>query len=520
MPRLRKALKILLVLALVLGTASLVSLYAYGRFVEQARGAPGHALPVQPAATAMDRAIAPLLRAHPGQSGLALYMRNTDAFALRAQAARSAGRSLDLQYYLWHDDLTGQLLAGEVMAAADRGVRVRVILDDINAHGADAGLRTVDLHPNIEVRMFNPARNRGSGLSRAVELLTRGLSLNRRMHNKAWIADGRVAVVGGRNIGDEYFDASAEANFLDADVAVVGPAVEETSAIFDTFWNSDMVIPIASLAKKPPRLTLPGLRTQLRTLADGEQARPYLQHADTAQSLREVLTGAVALHWSEEVNVRSDPPDKSVGGPGEGWLIDTVAGAFESARTRIELISPYFVPGDEGVRWLGRLRERGVGISILTNSLAATDVFAVHGAYADYREPLLEQGVELYELMPHGARGGSLFGSSGASLHTKAFTIDDRLGFVGSLNFDPRSVTLNTEMGVLARDPAFVAQLRAAYAQRTASNSYRVALADGDLRWEDARRKPVRVWTREPEAGFWRRVGARVVGWLPIESQL
>lgn len=504
---------------LVLVVASAVALYSYGRFAETARGAPAHALPTAADATALDRAVAPMLRAHPRQSGMALLSDNLDAFTVRAAAARAAGRSLDLQYYIWNHDFTGNLLGYEVLRAADRGVRVRLLLDDMTAHGKDSHLAALDAHPNIEVRLFNPSRSRVGVLGRASEMLLRPVAMNRRMHNKAWIADGRVAVVGGRNVGDEYFDAAAETNFLDLDVALIGPAVQQTSAIFDDFWNSASVIPLAAMTQAEE-----GALERLRAHGDAgyrsARAGAYVARLRSTPGLPALL-GGNALYWLDEVGVYSDPAAK---GEGEGqarWLVHRLGKAMGEARRELRVISPYFVPGDEGTRWLVGKRAEGVDVGVLTNSLAANDVMAVHGGYAPYRIPLLEGGVTLYELMPHGDQDSSLFGSSGASLHTKAFAVDGEQGFIGSFNLDPRSVNLNTEMGILFRDRGAAAALLRSYDAKIAPDkSYRVLLRDGALRWEDASSTPPRIWEREPEASLWRRGVARAVGWLPIESQL
>ncbi len=489
---------------LVLVAASLLSVYSYGRFAERARGAPSQAIEADRVETPLDRAVAPLLESHPGLAGLSLVADNLDAFTVRALSAREAGRSLDLQYYIWKPDLTGNLIVHEVLAAADRGVRVRLLLDDLNAHAKDTVLAALDRHPNIEVRMFNPSRGRASYFLRGVEMLLRGFSLNRRMHNKAWIADGRIAVVGGRNIGDEYFGAAEESNFLDADLAVVGPPVQETSRIFDAYWNSASAIPLSALVDAD-ELSLSRLRRVGALLYRSKDAEPYLKQLRKSPNLKALLRGSRAPHWTAETHVFSDPPEKAEGAPRRGdWLIDAITPAFRNVRREMFISSPYFVPGDEGVAALLRMRQRDVRVSVLTNSLAATDVAAVHGGYAPYRMPLLRGGVELYELMARGPGGGGsgLLGSSSseASLHTKAFMVDGVTGFVGSVNFDPRSINLNTEMGILFDDRELTADLLRIYQWKvSAQSSYRLWLENGELRWQDGSVKPPRVWSEEPE---------------------
>lgn len=500
--------------------ASAATVYTYGRFAKQARGAPSTALPVSDAGTVLDRLIAPRLGQHPGQTGLMLLANNLHAFAARAHSARSAGRSLDLQYYYWRDDLTGGLLGKEVIAAAERGVRVRILLDDINTRGGDSTYLAFDRHPNIEVRLFNPARSRASPWRRGLELALRAMSATRRMHNKAWIVDGRVAIVGGRNIGDAYFDASDAANFRDMDLLLTGPAVQQTETIFDSYWNSASAIPIEALAGSDEG-NLGNLKARLDTLMTTAPAAPYLSRLIAERDVQAMLADEARIHWTAEAKVLSDPAEKALGAAKESWLPTTIFPMLFAAASEVEIISPYFIPGDEGVRRFVEMVQRGVSVTVLTNSLAATDVTAVHGAYAGYREPLIAGGVKLFELKPEIKRPGvSLFGSSGASLHTKAFIVDRKSGFVGSFNFDPRSVSLNTEMGVFFDHPALAEEIRAVMAQEIApQSSYRVTLDGGDLVWQDGLAPQGRTWDHEPGASIWRRMTATIIGFLPIESQ-
>ena len=487
-----------------------------------ATGAPSHALEVVSGQTALDREIEPLLARHPGKTGAILLPDGLDAFAARAISARQAGRSLDLQYYIWNDDLTGHLLMYEAWKAAERGVRVRLLLDDINTSGKDAALLALDGHANIEIRVYNPFRNR-EGVARLLEMVQRAFSITHRMHNKAWIADGRVAVVGGRNVGTEYFEANEETNFRDLDVLLFGPAVAEASAIFDTFWNSDAVVPIAQLNRKPGR-RLATVLEAIQEEARGARARRYLDRVDLSPSVRAYLAQELSPHWTDRIRVLSDPPLKWKSKAREEALVTHLARTLGLTRHKALLVSPYFVPGDEGVGGLAALvRERGAHVGVVTNSLAANDVVAVHGGYANYRRELLRRGVRLYEMRPQVTQSdSSLFGSSGASLHTKAFVVDDQHGFIGSFNLDPRSIELNTEMGVLFDDRALAVELREEY-QRLAGpeHSYWVYLdGEGDLRWLDRLADPPRVLDHEPESTWGQRLMARVVGWLPVESQL
>lgn len=483
-------------------------------------GAPSHALPVQAAQTALDRELAPLLALHPGQSGAAYLSDGLEAYAARSIITRQAGRSLDLQYYMWHDDMVGHLLAHDVYQAAERGVRVRLLLDDMNAAGMDPQMLALDTHPNIEIRLYNPFRNR-DGLWRLLEMVQRAFSINHRMHNKAWIADGRVAIVGGRNIGGEYFDARPDVNFRDLDLLLAGPVAEHASGIFDEFWNSDAVVPISAL-HYGSRAQLGNFISQAELDARQQEAVPYLQRVRERLHAAYLSTEA-GLHWTANVQIRSDPPSKRDTSQSGDWLVTHLVDELASAQHRSLLISPYFVPGATGTKALIQQVRNGVQVGIVTNSLAANDVAAVHSGYMHYRRPLLAGGVQLYELKSRGhAERASTFGSSGASLHTKAFVVDDRRGFVGSFNLDPRSAYLNTEMGVLFDDAVLAARLREEYLRLSGPDlSYWVYLnKDSELRWLDRALTPPVAYRTEPDTGLWLRTTTRMISWLPLESQL
>lgn len=507
---------LLVVLVLVISGVLLAD-----RLTPRATGAPGHALALEDGQTEIDRELAPMLAANPGKTGVLMLSDGLDGFSSRAVSARRAGRSLDLQYYIWHDDLTGHLLAREVYRAAERGVRVRLLLDDMNAEGLDPKLMTLDAHPNIELRLYNPFRNR-DGIGRLFEMVQRVFSVNHRMHNKAWIADGRVAVVGGRNIGEEYFSANPEVNFRDLDLLLFGPAVKQASAIFDDYWNSTAAVPVAALARKKPE-RMRELAAQLESEAAGIDAQPYLERLGQSQGMRAYLARELAPHWIESVQIVSDPPLKWKSDDRSGWLVEPLTAMLKGARQKALLISPYFVPGEEGSNGLKGLVARGVSVGVVTNSLAANDVPAVHSGYARYRERLLLDGVSLHEMKARTQVDSSgVFGSSGASLHTKAFVVDDARGFVGSFNLDPRSVDLNTEMGVVFEDAELARELRNEYLRLARPDlSYWVYLdGEGRLRWLDWSEAPPLVFGTEPDASLMRRLLVVVLGWLPIESQL
>ncbi|WP_345782247.1 phospholipase D-like domain-containing protein [Thermomonas sp.] len=342
------------------------------------------------------------------------------------------------------------------------------------------------------------------------------------MHNKAWIADGRVAIVGGRNIGETYFSADAEVNFRDLDLLLFGPAVQQASTIFDAYWNSAAVVPMAALSRKKPET----LRRMLAS-ADMDALQPaakrYLDRVAQTLAVRDYYQRALVPHWSTGVQVIADPPLKGRDRDHSGWLIHRLAEMLGTARYKALVVSPYFVPGEGGTAALAALAGKGVETGVITNSLAATDVPVMHAGYANYRKTLLEQGVHLYELKARGNTASvGAFGSSSASLHTKAFTVDDARGFVGSFNLDPRSIALNTEMGVLFEDPAIAIDVRNQYLRLADPTiSYWVYRnPKGDLRWLDRSRTPPAIFRQEPDTTVWQRGIVQVLDWLPIEWQL
>ncbi|SDA98528.1 phospholipase D family protein [Mesorhizobium qingshengii] len=451
-----------------------------------------------------------------GKSGLLLIADNYDAFAARVLAARSAVRTLDLMYYLWHDDHTGRLLLQEVFRAAQRGVHVRMLLDDVNPRKSDSAYLALSNHPNIELKLFNPSGIRARGIMRGLEVLLRLFALTRRMHNKAWIADDNIAIVGGRNVGDAYFDA-AETNFRDLDVLLLGPAVEQTAKIFETFWACKEAKPIDELG-----LAAETMHAHSCEGSNAETELDFLNGIGDRVSIAEFIAASNDVHWVERVRVISDPPEKARGWRRRSWLMKQLLPIIQSARNSLEIVSPYFIPGKRGCRILSDLVGEGVQVAVLTNSLAATDVAAVHGAYANYRKRLLRNGVRLFELQPYSRQPAiSVFGSKGASLHTKAFSVDGKTGFVGSFNFDPRSVSLNAEMGVLFEDERLVAELRQQFKSEISPEaSYRLELKNNVLHWRGCDAGRLRNYTHEPEAVIFRRILSALVRYLPIESQL
>jgi cardiolipin synthase C len=473
--------------------------------------------------TPLDQLTAPLEANHPGQSAFRLVVEGTEAFVSRVQSARLATRSLDVQSYIWHMDLTGRYFVQELLLAADRGVRVRMLLDDMDARNENTTFAALAAHPNIELRTFNPFASRHGALRFIAEATTSFERINRRMHNKSWIADNRIALVGGRNIGDEYFGASDDVNFVDLDFAMIGPVVREASASFDRYWNSPASYPIETL--DPEAVTdaaLNRLREELRAhAAQAEQSR-YAQALRTDDAIKRMVEGEWPIQWSDNYRFVSDDPRKVTMNKRDAQtthvgaaLVPLVTGA----QTRLSIISPYFVPGEEVTTRFGNMVADGREIRILTNSLAANDVAAVHGGYSRHREDLLKGGVQIWELkpLPGMEDNASLFGSSGASLHTKAFAVDGRGLFVGSYNLDPRSTWLNCEQGVFAQSEPLARQLEGIFDRQTAGeHAWRVALDAGKLHWTDGNES----FDHEPHASMGRRFQAWLARTLRLDAQL
>ena len=494
--------------------------------------------PRSPSAMLPVRADAPLVdyahrmaAQHGTQSGVRLISDSGDALLARIALADRARYSLDLQYYMFHSDATGELLAQRLLVAADRGVRVRLLLDDLHVAGNDDVLRILDGHRNIEIRLFNPFLERDGSLWGMGKQFAGDFSrLNRRMHNKAFIADGAMAIVGGRNIGDEYFDANNELNFRDLDALAVGPVVTEVGQAFDRYWNSEQSYPIGAFHR---RGTTPAQLEDLRT-AMAAHARSFSQ-GSYAQNLvsrvgdlaHEVPSSGWA--WGQASYLADDP---GKGNPEVNskdlHMAPAIRAWMDGAEHRLTLVSPYFVPGTKGVAYLQGMRERGVAVEVLTNSLASTDAGDVYVAYASYRPALLKAGVQLYELKPDArhSRGGShFFGSSSGSnsLHAKAIVVDDTHAFVGSMNLDPRSVDINTEDGLIVESPALAKALLAIFADAAKPvHSYQVRLdPKGAVYWQatGADGQIIR-YDHAPETTWWRRFKVNMGGLLPIENLL
>ena len=472
--------------------------------------------------TELDRLTARQEELHPGQSAFRLVSDGPEGFATRAQAARIAGRSIDVQTYIWKGDTTGVALASVLVQAADRGVKVRLLVDDMDARAKDDGLSAVDAHPNIEVRMFNPLPSRSGTFAFAADFLGDVKRLNHRMHNKTWIADNRLAIVGGRNLGDEYFGASADVNFVDLDFAMIGPVVRDASASFDRYWNSEVVYPIALLspAKVNPE-ALERLRGRLDAALEEAKKSKYADAMRSDDAVARLVNNDWPMIWTSTYRFIADDPAKATKKPDpkNSEVLAAMLPLLLGAKKDVTIISPYFVPGKVGTDKLIQSVEAGKNVRILTNSLAANDVAMVYGAYEEYREDLLAGGVQLWELKPiHGSETTySMFGSGGSSLHTKGLAVDAETLVVGSYNLDARSTDLNTEQVVMVGSTVLAQQFMGIFdGQIAGERSWKVSLSDGQTQWTDG----LATHDSAPEASAGRKFQAWLARALPLEGQL
>lgn len=456
-----------------------------------------------------------------GRSGVIPLIDGLDAFAARIALIRAAEAALDVQYYIWQRDATGLILLEELRAAAERGVRVRLLLDDNGTGGLDGDLAALDALPNVEVRLFNPFILRTpKPLGYAFDFLR----LNRRMHNKSLTADGAASILGGRNIGDVYFGFGSGVQFIDTDVIVAGQAAADIGTDFDRYWHSGSSHPIDRIVGSQDEGAFDRLMADVKQAVASEEGERYFARLRESSLVGELVAGRLTFEWTD-VALVSDNPAKGLGQAAINDLLFPQLMALLSRPTRsVDLVSAYFIPGMNFAQALERLAGSGVRVRILTNSQAATDVVVVHSAYVKYRADLLRSGVELYELKPEhasqdepGLRG--LAGSSRASLHSKTLAVDEERIFIGSFNFDPRSLFLNTEMGVLIDSPRMAGALADIFSDRFPLLSYVPELTgENEIAWDELAADGMRTrHEREPGTDPLSRLVLWLLGLLPIE---
>jgi putative cardiolipin synthase len=457
----------------------------------------------------------------PGLSGVIPLQDGTDALASRLALADRAEATIDAQYYIWHDDTSGMLLLDALYRASQRGVRVRLLLDDNGVPGLDPAMAALNAQQNFEIRLYNPSTVRRPKLAGYTFDFFR---MNRRMHNKAMLVDGAIAIIGGRNIGDEYFQVGNDLFYMDMDVLATGAIIPETAATFDSYWNSASVFEVERIIAGQG--DLPGLEARIAQVKSGEAAQVF--DAKVKSSASRYAEEIATMEWTH-VKMVADDPVKGLGrATRDQLMIARLAEILGPVETRLDLVSAYFIPGRAGTAYFSELAQAGKSVRILTNALDTTDVLLVHSGYTKYRRALLEAGVSLFELKLRG--GGAVdpdpritpLGLSGASLHAKAFAVDGNRIFIGSFNFDPRSALLNTEMGFLIDSPTLAQSVHAAFDGPLANISYQPALTpENKMIWQEARAgQDLVIYQEEPGATWFQQITLAIIGRLPVEWML
>lgn len=451
---------------------------------------------------------------------------NARAFVARAALIQTAQKSLDIQYYTIHNDASGHYLSHMMLEAADRGVTVRILVDDMNLSGRDRELKLFSLHPNISIKIFNPLTNRE--WFRNLELVIYQGRADRRMHNKAFIADNEMAIIGGRNIGDQYFDNRNHINFVDLDLLTQGPLVNEISQSFEIYWNSHWAVPISKLSiLVVARKRLITLKKRLKDRWYRARNTPYFRSIKLNQFSHQLQQKTLPF-IDAPAHLFYDSPEKITQpqSVANDQLSRHIRPIIERAQSEVIIASPYFIPGDEGIAWLQARVADGIEVKLLTNSLSTTDVMAVHAGYRRYRPAILSAGIKLFELKATartrfiGTRR-VLQGESRVTLHAKYIVVDRRWVYTGSANLDPRSRRLNTEIGVTIDSPELAEEVLALFEQTTrAENSYRLSSNKETLLWNTLENGREIQYSHEPKTGIWKRLLVRLIALLPAENLL
>ena len=461
----------------------------------------------------------------PELSGVYLLSDPRAAFHARFGFAGLAEKTLDLQYYLWKGDLTGRLLLYRALQAADRGVKVRILIDDIYHSGRDDIYAAIALHPGVDIRIYNPTGYRG--IAKNISIVFHKRTLDHRMHNKIFLVDGVVAVLGGRNIGDDYFEIDPELNFRDIDVLTVGPAARDAGAAFDEYWNGPAAVPINVLVKESvPAAELDTLRQELESALNNIDAVPYTVPVTSDETIKVLEELAEDFVWAKaEIVVDSL---ERFHGRTESAFVKLANRLAQVTEHDMVIQTAYLIPSRAGIARMAAMTERGVRIRILTNSLESNNHISVHSHYMKWRKPMLKAGIELYELRPdpemldYFKEQNSRIADSHAGLHTKAFVVDGRFSMIGSYNMDPRSRIWNSEIGLLVDSKEFAARVLDVMEEDfDPVNSYRVSLRSGHkLTWSAKESDGSQNWNHDPGSSRGLRFLLRIMSWIPFGKEL
>lgn len=481
--------------------------------------------------TTLAQIIDPLQQQNPDLTGYYVLFDPLEALAARLRLIDKAEKTLDLQYYIWDNDKVGAVALHALIRAADRGVKVRLLIDDNNAKQTEGIFLALAQHPNIEVKLFNPYRFRKY---RGIDMVLDLKRINRRMHNKSFIADHKVALIGGRNMTNQYYNVSDSYQFSDVDVMLVGTAVNDISNSFDDYWNHDYAYDVQEVVKqKSHRLSYESLKQQLDEHYKKVTVQNYLDLTSNSHAIDSLINRDIALDWVKAEVVKDSPDKIKSKAKKQEHLNFQLINHLEKPEKNIDLISAYFVPEKKGAKILSELAQDGVHVRVLTNSFKANDVAVVHAFYGKYRQNLLENGVELYEFLPALDKDDldkhtedlakkakvNIKGLSRSSLHAKLMALDEKQVFIGSFNFDPRSAYLNTEIGVLLNSPTLARSVHSTMDQNLSKYAYKLVLnAENKITWQRQTPQGPVIYTKEPRMKWWQRAGMKVISWLPIEG--
>ncbi|MBI1451335.1 MULTISPECIES: phospholipase D-like domain-containing protein [Acinetobacter] len=482
--------------------------------------------------TTLGKIITPLRDANPGLTGYHVLYDPLEALAARLELINKAEKTLDLQYYIWDNDKIGSMALHSIIQAADRGVKVRLLIDDNNSKKMEGIYLALDQHTNIDVKLYNPYRFRHY---RAMDMLLDLKRINRRMHNKSFIADNQIALIGGRNMSNQYYNVSDNYQFSDVDVMLVGSASDEIVHSFDEYWNDDYAFPVKQLVNaRHYTLRFPDLKQQLEKHDQEVTVQNYLNLATRSHAFENWLNNSIQLDWVKAEVVKDSPSKIKAKAKKEEHLNFQLLNHLERPNQSVDIVSAYFVPEKKGAKQLGELATNGTKVRILTNSFKANDVPVVHAFYAKYREDLLKNDVQLYEFLANPnienlnsntdelAKKAkvSIKGLSRSSLHAKLMALDEKQVFIGSFNFDPRSAYLNTEIGVLLYSPQLAKAVHQTMDENLSKFAYKLVLdANQNINWKiKLANEKTRIYKKEPRMKWWQRAGMKMIAWLPIEG--
>lgn len=482
--------------------------------------------------TKLAQIILPLRDTYPQLTGYHLLYDPLEALAARLNLIDKAEKTLDLQYYIWDNDKVGALALDAIIRAADRGVKVRLLIDDNNSKKMQGIYLVLAQHTNIDVRLYNPYRFRNV---RTLDIVLDLKRINRRMHNKSFIVDNQVALIGGRNMSNQYYNVSDNYQFSDVDVMLIGSASDEIIHSFDEYWNDDYAYPVANLVDpKKYDLSFESLKQQVADHSQLATVQNYLNLTSRTNTFDQWLKNDIQLNWVK-AHVVKDPPNKTKSLAKEDeYLYHQLGQSLEAPQHSIDIISAYFVPQKDGATLLKNFAKDGAHVRVLTNSYKANDVALVHAFYAKYRQDLLQNNVELYEFLAapefvnlnsyteeiSKKSDVSLKGLSRSSLHAKMMALDEKQVFIGSFNFDPRSVKYNTEIGVILDSPTLARSIHETMDQNLSKYAYKLVLnAQDKINWKvkhlDGK---INLFTKEPKIKWWKKVGLKFISWLPLEN--